>query len=107
MPPNAAANGNRYWADVGLPYQPARLAATMKVAPEKPNSPRTDGAAIGETTNRVRSSTPARPSVVDRLNRPSAAVVAMWCLLGSGPLGYPTSSKPRTGAVRARTFRGT
>src|SRR3954470_7710811 len=52
-PPNAAANGNRKVGDLVSPYQPARFAATMKVADAKPNSPRIDGAAIGWRTTRV------------------------------------------------------
>lgn len=47
-PPKTAANGARYRGEVvWFPYQPARLAATMNVAPAKPNSPRMDGGAIG------------------------------------------------------------
>src|SRR5579875_2763129 len=52
-PPKTAANGNMYTSEVALPYQPARLAATMKVAPAKPNRPRIDGAAIGCRNTRV------------------------------------------------------
>src|ERR1700754_1144709 len=50
MPPAVRAKGNRTsWVSV-LPYQPAMLAATMKVAAAKPNSPRMDGAATGDST---------------------------------------------------------
>src|SRR5881398_1134377 len=46
-PPNMAANGASTRPEVGVPHQPARLDATMKVAPAKPKRPRIDGAAIG------------------------------------------------------------
>jgi hypothetical protein len=39
--------GNRKLGVVLPPYQPARLAATTKVAAAKPNSPRIEGAATG------------------------------------------------------------
>src|SRR5690242_11591707 len=55
-PPNTAANGNRNSPDRLVPYQPARVAATMNVAAAKPYRPRIAGGAIGWTTNRVRSS---------------------------------------------------
>src|SRR5262245_52488197 len=47
-PPRTAANGNRNRGDVVvLPYQPARFAATMNVAPAKLKRPSTLGAATG------------------------------------------------------------
>src|SRR5438105_2660155 len=46
-PPNMAANGASASGDFGVPHQPARLEATMNVAPAKPASPRIEGAAIG------------------------------------------------------------
>src|SRR5919206_2922777 len=46
-PPNIAANGASASGEVGVPHQPARFDATMKVAPAKPASPRIDGGAIG------------------------------------------------------------
>jgi hypothetical protein len=52
-PPKSPANGNRYWPELALPNQPARLAATMNVAAEKPKSPRIEGAAIGWRKTRV------------------------------------------------------
>jgi hypothetical protein len=52
-PPNVAANGNRKMPEVVVPNHPAMLAATMKVAPANPNSPRIDGAAIGCRNTRV------------------------------------------------------
>src|SRR3954447_9327142 len=55
-PPKNAAKGNRYCGEVLVPYQPARCAATMNVAPAKPKSPRIDGGAIGCSTTRLRSS---------------------------------------------------
>src|SRR5919204_4589125 len=42
-----AANGASASGDFGVPHQPARLEATMKVAPAKPARPRIEGAAIG------------------------------------------------------------
>src|ERR671937_2736354 len=52
-PPNIAANGANASGDFGVPHQPARFDATMKVAPAKPASPRIDGAAIGWRKTRV------------------------------------------------------
>src|SRR5437764_12907708 len=52
-PPNIAANGARASGDVGVPHQPARLDATMNVAPANPARPRMDGAAIGCKKTRV------------------------------------------------------
>src|ERR687888_2635996 len=52
-PPNMAANGASANGDFGVPHQPARLEATMNVAPAKPASPRIDGAAIGCRKTRV------------------------------------------------------
>src|ERR671934_2132673 len=52
-PPNIAANGASASGDFGVPHQPARFDATMKVAPAKPARPRIDGAAIGCRKTRV------------------------------------------------------
>src|SRR5919198_4240275 len=52
-PPNIAANGASASGDLGVPHQPARFEATIKVAPAKPASPRIDGAAIGCRKTRV------------------------------------------------------
>src|ERR671937_2936113 len=46
-PPNMAANGASASGDFGVPHQPARFEATMKVAPANPARPRIYGAAIG------------------------------------------------------------
>src|ERR671933_348447 len=46
-PPNMAANGASASGDCGVPHQPARFDATMKVAPANPARPRIEGAAIG------------------------------------------------------------
>src|SRR5919204_701639 len=52
-PPNIAANGASASGDFGVPHQPARFDATMKVAPANPARPRIEGAAIGCRTTRV------------------------------------------------------
>src|SRR5919201_888480 len=52
-PPNIAAKGANARGDCGVPHQPARFEATMKVAPANPASPRIDGAAIGCRKTRV------------------------------------------------------
>src|SRR3954451_18193900 len=62
-PPKNAANGKRYPGVDALPYHPAMWAATMNVAPAKPNKPSTDGAAMGCKTTRGRAKSPYQPSV--------------------------------------------
>src|SRR5919198_3083299 len=52
-PPNMAAKGASASGELGVPHQPARFEATMKVAPANPASPRIDGAAIGCRNTRV------------------------------------------------------
>src|SRR5919198_1036645 len=52
-PPNMAAKGASASGECGVPHQPARFDATMKVAPANPASPRIDGAAIGCRTTCV------------------------------------------------------
>src|SRR5689334_23456748 len=47
MPPAATANGKINSGDFAFPYQPTRLAVTMKVPAANPYRPRIDGAAIG------------------------------------------------------------
>src|SRR5919198_2532 len=56
-PPNIAAKGASARPDWGVPHQPARFDATMKVAPAKPKRPRIDGAAIG--WRKIRVATPS------------------------------------------------
>src|SRR5581483_11914619 len=46
-PPKIIAKGNKYDALPAPPYHPARLAATMNVAPANPYRPKIDGAAMG------------------------------------------------------------
>src|ERR671937_175248 len=52
-PPNMAAKGASASGELGVPHQPARFDATMKVAPANPARPRIEGAAIGCRTTRV------------------------------------------------------
>src|SRR5919198_6245186 len=66
-PPNIAANGASASPDSGVPHQPARLEATMNVAPAKPARPRIDGAAIG--CRNTRAGKPSRSAL-----RPASAV---------------------------------
>src|ERR1700754_2164627 len=54
-PPAVRAKGKSVKGVAAVPYQPARLAETMKVAAAKPNSPSTDGAATGVSVILVRS----------------------------------------------------
>src|ERR1700754_898046 len=53
IPPAARAKGKRISGGSAGAYQPARLAATKKVAAAKPNSPRMDGAATGNSAMAV------------------------------------------------------
>src|ERR671936_1885840 len=69
-PPNIAANGARASGDFGVPHQPARLEATMNVAPANPARPRIDGAAIGCRKTRV-------PNPFDDSGTPAEAVARL------------------------------
>src|SRR5918911_2913367 len=90
-PPNIAANGASASGDFGVPHQPARFEATMKVAPAKPASPRIDGAAIGWRKTRVPkpfadSLTPAEAVALlssSVLILASLQRTTMYCLLAS------------------------
>src|ERR1043165_4544953 len=68
MPPAATANGKINSGDFAFPYQPTRLAVTMKVPAANPYRPRIDGAAIGCRKTRAWSrhsrSSPLAPLVV-------------------------------------------
>src|SRR5919198_4553017 len=69
-PPNMAANGASASGDFGVPHQPARFDATMKVAPANPARPRIDGAAIGCRNTRV-------PNPFDDSGTPAEAVARL------------------------------
>src|ERR671931_859392 len=71
-PPKNMANGNRNCGEPLVPYQPARLAATMKVAPANPYRPRIEGAATGWSTTRV--GTPSRAGSGAPLTDPPSCV---------------------------------
>src|SRR5919204_402464 len=72
-PPNMAANGASASGDCGVPHQPARFDATMKVAPANPARPRIDGAAIGCRNTRV-------PNPFDDSGTPAAAAPPLSCV---------------------------
>lgn len=91
-PPNVAANGNRYCGVPASPYQPAMCAATISVAPAKPNSPRIDGAAIGVSTIRAgipsnsrSSDPPPSPVVVMPGGACACALIETSCIEGFEP----------------------
>src|SRR5919204_1562538 len=72
-PPNMAAKGASASGELGVPHQPARFDATMKVAPANPASPRIDGAAIGCRNTRV-------PNPFDDSGTPAAAAPPLSCV---------------------------
>src|SRR4051794_25314590 len=115
-PPNVAANGKRTAGPAGPPYQPARYAATMKVAPAKPNSPRIDGAAIGCRKTRVWSTHSRWSRARASLPLCVCGAAAMWISLlgpveGHGPplpsarAARPSAVGRLTAVVRRRSTR--
>src|ERR671938_1999683 len=101
-PPNMAANGASASGDCGVPHQPARFDATMKVAPANPARPRIDGAAIGCRKTRVPNpfADSVTPAEAVALLSSSVAILASFttdCDLRS------RGSRPRGG----KTYRST
>src|SRR5919206_1805040 len=102
-PPNMAAKGASASGDCGVPHQPARFDATMKVAPANPARPRIDGAAIGCRNTRVPNDPfvdSLTPAEAVALLSSSVLILASFatdsdvCCLGDSRLGAGETYRP-------------
>src|SRR5919201_6744365 len=104
-PPNIAAKGASASGELGVPHQPARFDATMKVAPANPASPRIDGAAIGCRTTRVPNPSIESRTPVSAIARRSSSVLISPSFRNG--LRYTWNSRfARTETYRTTIFKG-